>query len=104
MQRGKVSYTACNSSFVLSVPILVPMPVAVLRSNKAWVCGRSFGGTVGSDPARGTVVCVVIVVCWLLCVVIVVCWLLCVVIVVCWLLVVVCCDCVVVVVCCDCVL
>ena len=36
------------------------IPVAVL--SKAWVCGRSLTGNVGSNPAEGMDVCVVFIV------------------------------------------
>jgi hypothetical protein len=34
---------------------VVPIPVAV--RSKAWVCGRSLTGIVGSNPAKGMDVC-----------------------------------------------
>jgi len=33
------------------------MPVPVATLSKAWVCGRSFAGIVGSNPTRGMDVC-----------------------------------------------
>jgi hypothetical protein len=35
----------------VSIASAVPMPMAA--RSKAWVCGRSFVGIVGSNPARG---------------------------------------------------
>ena len=40
-------------------------PTPVTTRSKAWVCGRSLGGTAGPNPARGMNVCLL----WLLCVV-----------------------------------
>jgi len=42
------------------------MPISVAARSKAWVCGRSLAGIVGSNPAGGIDVCVE---CWVLCVV-----------------------------------
>ena len=38
------------------------MPIPVAARSKAWVCGRSFAGIVGSNPAGGMDVCVVLVI------------------------------------------
>ena len=35
------------------------MPIPVAARSKAWVCGRSLAGNVGSNPAGGMDVCVV---------------------------------------------
>ena len=56
MQHATVSYTSCSFSFVLSIPVLLPMPVAV--RSKAWFCGHSLAGIAGSNPAGGMVVSV----------------------------------------------
>jgi hypothetical protein len=37
-------------------------PVTVTARSKAWVCGRSLAGIVGSNPTGGMDVCVVFVV------------------------------------------
>ena len=37
--------------------------IAVAAQSKAWVCGRSLAGIVGSNPAGGMGICLVDVVC-----------------------------------------
>ena len=39
-----------------------PVPIPVAARSKAWACGRSLAGIVGSNPVRGMDVCVVFVV------------------------------------------
>ena len=39
-----------------------PLPIPVAARSKAWVCGRSLTGIVGSNPAGDMDVCVVFVV------------------------------------------
>jgi hypothetical protein len=43
----------------------VRMPVPVVARSKAWVCGRSLAGIVGSNPAKSMDVSLL----WVLCVV-----------------------------------
>jgi hypothetical protein len=40
------------------------MPIPVAARSKAWVCGHSLAGIVGSNPAGGIYVCLL----WVLCV------------------------------------
>jgi len=44
------------------------MPIPVAAPSKAWVCGRSLAGIVGSNPAGGLDVCLLCVVSRGLCV------------------------------------
>jgi hypothetical protein len=41
---------------------LNPAPIPVTARSRAWVCGRSLAGIVGSNPAGGTDVCLLSVV------------------------------------------
>jgi hypothetical protein len=41
-------------------PIILSVPIAVAVRSKAWVCGRSLTGIVGSNPTGGMDVCVVL--------------------------------------------
>jgi hypothetical protein len=58
----KVTYTVFNiKNFVFEVLILLLLllllPIPVAARSKAWVCGRSLAGIVGSNPAGNMVVC-----------------------------------------------
>jgi len=39
------------------------LPIPLAARSKAWVCGRTLAGIVGSNPARGMDVCLLRVLC-----------------------------------------
>jgi hypothetical protein len=39
------------------------MPIPVAMRSKAWICGRSLTGIVGSNPAEDMDVCLLLVLC-----------------------------------------
>jgi hypothetical protein len=49
------------SEILIALPyfatLCVPQPIPVAARSKAWVCGRSLTGIVGSNPAEGMDVC-----------------------------------------------
>ena len=58
------------SCFIIIIIIIIIImhalrPIPVAARSKAWDCGRSLAGIVGSNPAEGMDVCVF----WVLCVV-----------------------------------
>jgi len=49
----KVNNKAANGSRQSEVRHIAPKPVPAAAQSKAWVCGRSLAGLLGSNPAVG---------------------------------------------------
>ena len=55
---GRDSVVGIATRYGLEGPGIESLPIPVAARSKAWVCGRSLAGIVGSNPAGGMDVCV----------------------------------------------
>jgi hypothetical protein len=55
--KGTEYFVSLQTSVVITEECNVMVPIAVAVRSKAWVCGRSLAGIVGSNPTEGMDVC-----------------------------------------------